>query len=193
MTTAQCNFVKVFFIACAAVLMVTYLYVYNDAITATIQFQKGNEKVAFDHSPDYDDEKIDMLVEEEQIRRASWLAKYCKSNGSLHANSLKTFYFVVYEKKKIIYCRTGKTGSTTTSTLLYNLENGFNVKAVAMKTSNSLSKPRLLNSYTEEEIALRLSTYYTIVVTRNPIERNIMAVLYSKEGETIVQGWHRLG
>ncbi|XP_019625445.1 PREDICTED: carbohydrate sulfotransferase 10-like [Branchiostoma belcheri] len=171
MTTAQCNFVNVFFIACAAVLMVTYLYVYNNLITTNIQFKKGNEKVAVAHGPDYDDEKIDMFVEEEQIRRASLLAKYCKSNGSLHANSLKTFYFVVYDKKKIIYCRTGKTGSTTTSRLLYNLENGVNLNAGAMKTSDSLSKPRLLNSYTEEEIALRLSTYFTLLVTRNPIER----------------------
>ncbi|XP_035697654.1 carbohydrate sulfotransferase 11-like [Branchiostoma floridae] len=153
-------------LAFISVLIIIYIYLYHEhgTLKASFQAEVKNEE-------DYDEEDVDRLVEAEQQRRKSLLAKYCQSNFSSSAKSLNTFYFVVSENRKIIYCRTGKTGSTTTSALLYNLEHGYNMTAKELKINKGSITSRLLSTYNKEEIDHRVSSYYSIVVTRNPIER----------------------
>eukprot|EP00058_Branchiostoma_floridae_P003763 XP_002589251.1 hypothetical protein BRAFLDRAFT_74591 [Branchiostoma floridae] len=96
---------------------------------------------------------------------------------------------IVIDKYKVLYCRTGKTGSWTTMQLLYNLELGTNMSRREVRKFAREKRLPILSDFSEEDIWLRLATYKKFLVARNPLER--LASVWSGFFVTYpVYGWN---
>eukprot|EP00058_Branchiostoma_floridae_P011744 XP_002597232.1 hypothetical protein BRAFLDRAFT_66357 [Branchiostoma floridae] len=113
-----------------------------------------------------------MEEDREQTRRKEMVEEYCKNKSSSNKLSRRRPMdnFFVSDKYKVLYCKIGKTGSTTTSALLYNLEYGTNYSQQEYWKHTATVPMKRLTSYTKDEQMLRLNTYKKLVVSRNPLE-----------------------
>ncbi|XP_078594241.1 carbohydrate sulfotransferase 9-like [Branchiostoma floridae x Branchiostoma japonicum] len=121
-----------------------------------------------------------MEEDREQTRRKEMVEEYCKNKSSSNKLSRRRPMdnFFVSDKYKVLYCKIGKTGSTTTSALLYNLEYGTNYSQQEYWKHTATVPMKRLTSYTKDEQMLRLNTYKKLVVSRNPLERLVSDYLF---------------
>ncbi|XP_066285642.1 carbohydrate sulfotransferase 10-like [Branchiostoma lanceolatum] len=129
----------------------------------------------------------------EQRGRKTLMDEYCRKNAARlkSSNSLRPGAFFVSDKHKILYCKVGKTGSTTTSTLLYNLEFGTALSKQDYWIQRKSLPLKRLSSYPTDEQNLRINTYKTLLVVRNPLERLVSAYLYFFGGQHHFSGARR--
>ncbi|XP_066285641.1 carbohydrate sulfotransferase 10-like [Branchiostoma lanceolatum] len=159
---------KFIFLIVIATLAVCYLYYDKELKMWQTSYSFKTQTKNFIISQDQD-----TKIKQEQSRRMTLLKEYCRRNSSLSTIPLNTAVFIVNEKQKIIYCRAGKTGSSTTATVLYNLEHDYNMTVRQVNKQKEKLPFRLLSRhfYSEEEISFRLLTYNSLIVARNPLER----------------------
>ncbi|XP_078681479.1 carbohydrate sulfotransferase 10-like [Branchiostoma floridae x Branchiostoma belcheri] len=106
-----------------------------------------------------------------QSSRIAKLKDFCKSNIANSKEFPPRNRFVVNEKYKLLYCQVFKTGSTTTLTILHNLEHGERRSTHDMRSKLDELPFKRLSDYTDEEARLRLETYAKLLIVRNPLER----------------------
>ncbi|XP_035696021.1 carbohydrate sulfotransferase 10-like [Branchiostoma floridae] len=118
--------------------------------------------------------------DQEQTRRKELVEEYCKnkSSSNMLSRRIPMGNFFVSDRYKVLYCKVGKTGSTTTSALLYNLEFGTNSNEEEYWKHQATAPMKRLTSYTKDEQRLRLNTYRKLVVARNPLERLVSDYLF---------------
>ncbi|XP_078610794.1 carbohydrate sulfotransferase 10-like [Branchiostoma floridae x Branchiostoma japonicum] len=121
-----------------------------------------------------------MDQDQEQTRRKELVEEYCKnkSSSNMLSRRMPMGNFYVSDRYKVLYCKVGKTGSTTTSALLYNLEFGTNSNEEEYWKHQATTPMKRLTSYTKDEQRLRLNTYRKLVVARNPLERLVSDYLF---------------
>ncbi|XP_019630628.1 PREDICTED: carbohydrate sulfotransferase 10-like [Branchiostoma belcheri] len=110
-------------------------------------------------------------VEITQFERKALLRKYCREHFDKKTVFPPKSRFVVSEKYKLLYCQVFKTGSTTTLTILHNLEHGEERSTKEMRDKLDTLPFKRLNDYTNKEVRNILETYTKLLITRNPLER----------------------
>ncbi|XP_035668722.1 carbohydrate sulfotransferase 10-like [Branchiostoma floridae] len=111
------------------------------------------------------------IVSNVQCKRMAMLKDYCKSNSLKSQEFPPRNRFVVNERYKLLYCQVFKTGSTTTLTILHNLEHNERRSTHDMRAKLEDLPFKRLADYTDEEVRLRLETYSKLLIVRNPLER----------------------
>eukprot|EP00058_Branchiostoma_floridae_P003766 XP_002589254.1 hypothetical protein BRAFLDRAFT_74589 [Branchiostoma floridae] len=106
-----------------------------------------------------------------QAERMAVLKSYCRNNGTRYTEFPTRRRFVVSEKYKVLYCQVFKTGSTTTLTILHNLEHDERRNTHDMRVMLDDLPFKRLNTYSDEQVRLRLKTYTKLIIVRNPLER----------------------
>ncbi|XP_035668789.1 carbohydrate sulfotransferase 10-like [Branchiostoma floridae] len=106
-----------------------------------------------------------------QRKRMTMLKDYCKLKTLRSQDFPPRNRFVVNEKYKLLYCQVFKTGSTTTLTILHNLEHNEQRSTHDMRAKLEDLPFKRLTDYTDEEVRLRLETYSKLLIVRNPLER----------------------
>lgn len=114
-------------------------------------------------------------LEQKQRERQDRLQKYCKlyNNSSikqkLNREALK--YLMVNDKYKTVYCYIAKVACTQWKRVFLALNN-VNLRNVTDgKVIHNRTYFRFLDSYSDEEIKLRLQTYYKFLFVRYPMAR----------------------
>ncbi|XP_078616367.1 carbohydrate sulfotransferase 10-like [Branchiostoma floridae x Branchiostoma japonicum] len=110
-------------------------------------------------------------IESTQRERMTLVRKRCTDNINKKSGFPPRSRFVVSEKHKLLYCQVFKTGSTTTLTILHNLEHDEERSTKEMRDQLDTLPFKRLNDYTDEEVRHRLETYTKLLITRNPLER----------------------
>ena len=112
-------------------------------------------------------------LEQKQRQRQDRLQKYCKlynpskSKQELNRETLK--HLIVNDKFKTVYCYTPKVACTQWKTVFLALNDLTNV--TDGDTIHNRTYHKFLDSYSDEEIKLRLETYYKFFFVRHPTER----------------------
>lgn len=114
-------------------------------------------------------------LEQKQRERQDRLQKYCKLYNTssikqeLNRESLK--YLMVNDNYKTVYCYIPKVACTQWKRVFLALNN-VNLRNVTDgKVIHNRTYYRFLDSYSDEEIKLRLQTYYKFFFVRYPMER----------------------
>ncbi|XP_044179936.1 carbohydrate sulfotransferase 11-like [Acropora millepora] len=111
-------------------------------------------------------------LEQKQRERQDRLQKYCSTSSikqKLNREALK--YLIVNDNYKTVYCYIPKVACTQWKRVFLALSN-INLRNVTDgKVIHNRTYYRFLDSYSDEEIKLRLQTYYKFFFVRYPMER----------------------
>ncbi|XP_078593184.1 carbohydrate sulfotransferase 10-like [Branchiostoma floridae x Branchiostoma japonicum] len=147
-------------LAVAALLILVYICLDKDIYKTTTSF---HQKIR-----SYGNERTNEYI---QAERMAVLKSYCRNNGTRYTEFPTRRRFVVSEKYKVLYCQVFKTGSTTTLTILHNLEHDERRNTHDMRVMLDDLPFKRLNTYSDEQVRLRLKTYTKLIIVRNPLER----------------------
>ncbi|XP_078577585.1 carbohydrate sulfotransferase 10-like [Branchiostoma floridae x Branchiostoma japonicum] len=115
------------------------------------------------------------LAERRQSERMTLIKEYCRENDHRNITFPPLRRFVVNERHKLLYCQVFKTGSTTTLTILHNLEYNKHRSTVGMRKTFDRQPIKRLKNYTKEEVRLRFEKYTKLLIVRDPLERLVSA------------------
>ncbi|XP_066270190.1 carbohydrate sulfotransferase 10-like isoform X2 [Branchiostoma lanceolatum] len=115
------------------------------------------------------------LAEKRQSVRMALIKEYCRKNDRRNITFPPLRRFVVDERHKLLYCQVFKTGSTTTLTILHNLEHGKKRSTRGMRKTLDTHPFKRLNNYTKEGVRLRFEKYTKLMIVRDPLERLVSA------------------
>ncbi|XP_078681512.1 carbohydrate sulfotransferase 10-like isoform X2 [Branchiostoma floridae x Branchiostoma belcheri] len=110
-----------------------------------------------------------------QSERIATLKSYCRTNDTKITEFPTRRRFIVNERYKLLYCQVFKTGSTTTLTILHNLEHNDRRNTHDMREQLNDLPFKRLNTYSDEEVRFRFETYTKLIIVRNPLERLVSA------------------
>ncbi|XP_019631161.1 PREDICTED: carbohydrate sulfotransferase 10-like [Branchiostoma belcheri] len=128
-----------------------------------------------------------FIYDQKQRQRKALIDNYCKRNVSGYHVPPERYpmHFFVSKKYKVLYCKVGKTGSTTTNTLITNLEYGTNLSQRQYWKNRRVLPLKKFASYSKNEQNLNLSAYRKLLVVRNPLERLASAYFYFFGGKYV--------
>ena len=119
---------------------------------------------------------VQPQLEERQKERQDHLKKYCESHNLGHfkgnIDREKLRYFMVNEKYKVIYCYTPKVACTQWKKVFLALKESPKVN---VDVHNRGNYKWLNKGYSDEEIKLKLQTYFKFLFVREPFERLLSA------------------
>ncbi|CAH1251486.1 CHST10 [Branchiostoma lanceolatum] len=174
---------KCIMVAGGAVILFGFMFYTDEVHMSQTPFRLGS------YVPDDDAESNMVSPRQDQSRRKALLEEYCQKNSSSDMSPRRMGNFFVSDRYKVLYCKVARTGSTTTSALLYNLEFGTNfTQQEYLEHQGGTPILKRLTSYTKDEQMLRLKTYKKLLVVRNPLERLVSAYLFFFGGKDYFVG-----
>ncbi|CAH1251485.1 CHST10 [Branchiostoma lanceolatum] len=177
---------KCIMVAGGAVILFGFMFYTDEVHMSQTPFRLGS------YVPDDDAESNMVSPRQDQSRRKALLEEYCQKNSSSDMSPRRMGNFFVSDRYKVLYCKVARTGSTTTSALLYNLEFGTNfTQQEYLEHQGGTPILKRLTSYTKDEQMLRLKTYKKLLVVRNPLERLVSAYLFFFGGKDYFVGTRR--